>query len=232
MLSLKKVDVAYGKSQVINNVSLTIQKGDRVCLMGRNGVGKTTLLKSIMGIQQAKKGEILFENQDITTTKTFKRSKLGIAYVPQGREIIPMLTVRENLFLGSMAHHPQEAKQLMDEMLNYFPALIEHLPRKGGVLSGGQQQQLAIARALMSKPKILFLDEPSEGIQPNVVAEIADTLLRVQREKDIAICIVEQNLDFAFKIADRFYVMEKGAIVEQGNLNDVPLENIKKYLTI
>jgi len=232
MLSLNEVDVFYSKSHVINNVSLTISEGEKVCLMGRNGVGKTTLLKSIMGIQPAKKGKVLFEDKDITNSRTYKRSKLGLAYVPQGREIIPMLTVKENLLLGCMAHYPSEASELMEEMLDYFPALREHLDRKGGVLSGGQQQQLAIARALMSKPKILFLDEPSEGIQPNVVAEIALILTRVQKEKGIAICIVEQNLEFAFKVADRFYVMEKGSIVEQGNLKDVPLEKIKKYLTI
>jgi len=134
--------------------------------------------------------------------------------------------------LGSMAHYPKEHEQLMEEVLGYFPALREHLNRKGGVLSGGQQQQLAIARALMSKPKILFLDEPSEGIQPNVVSEIAEIILRIHNEKGISICIVEQNLDFAFKIAERFYVMEKGSIVEQGNSRDIPLEKIKNYLTI
>lgn len=232
MLSLTEVDVSYSKSQVIHNVSMSIAQGDKVCLMGRNGVGKTTLLKSIMGVLPTGKGKIQFNNKDITKVKTYKRSKLGIAYVPQGREIIPMLTVKENLLLGCLAHYPKEQEQLMEEMLGYFPALKEHLSRKGGLLSGGQQQQLAIARALMSKPKILFLDEPSEGIQPNVVAEIAAILVRVQKEKGISICIIEQNLDFAFKVAERFYVMEKGSIVEQGNLKDVPLEKIKKYLTI
>lgn len=157
---------------------------------------------------------------------------MGIAYVPQGREIIPMLTVKENLELGAMSHHPKETVQLMEEILEYFPALKEHLHRKGGVLSGGQQQQLAIGRALMSKPSVLFLDEPSEGIQPNVVAEIARTLNRVHSEKSLSVFIVEQNLDFAFKIAERFYVMEKGNIVNSGNTRDVPTETIKKYLTI
>jgi len=232
VLSLTEVNVSYSKSRVVRNVTLTIHQGDKVCLMGRNGVGKTTLLKSIMGIQPAEDGKIMFEEKDITRTKTYKRSKLGLAYVPQGREIIPMLTVKENLMLGSMAHYPKEHEQLMEEVLGYFPALREHLNRKGGVLSGGQQQQLAIARALMSKPKILFLDEPSEGIQPNVVSEIAEIILRIHNEKGISICIVEQNLDFAFKIAERFYVMEKGSIVEQGNSRDIPLEKIKNYLTI
>jgi urea transport system ATP-binding protein len=155
-----------------------------------------------------------------------------MAYVPQGREIIPMLTVKENLILGSMGQHPKEQDQLMEEVLHYFPALREHLNRKGGVLSGGQQQQLAIARALMAKPKLLILDEPSEGIQPNVVAEIAHNLSRIHQDKGISIFIVEQNLEFARKAADQFYIMEKGRIIEEGTFNTVSLDKIKKLLTV
>lgn len=232
MLSLKNVNVSYGKSKVIEDISLNVDIADKVCLMGRNGVGKTTLLKSIVGILPTEKGKIEFDNTDITKKKAFKRSKAGIAYVPQGREIIPMLTVKENIELGCSAHYPKEKEQLTEEVLEYFPALKEHLSRKGGVLSGGQQQQLAIARALMSKPKILFLDEPSEGIQPNVVAEIANILNKIHKDKNLSIFIIEQNLNFAFKIADRFYVMEKGAIVREGQSKDVSPDEIKRYLTI
>lgn len=232
MLKIKDLKVSYKKSRVIHGVSLTVEQGEQVCLMGRNGVGKTTLLKSIIGIQPSEEGSITFENNNISKYKTFKRSKLGLAYVPQGREIIPMLTVRENLIIGCMAHYPKETQILIEEVLNYFPALRQHLDRKGGVLSGGQQQQLAIARALMSKPKMLLLDEPSEGIQPNVVTEIADILNRVNKEKNISIFLVEQNLDFAYKIAKKYFVMEKGTIIANGNLKDESEEKLKKYLTI
>lgn len=232
LLKLDNIKVSYSKSRVIHGVSLTVNPGEKICLMGRNGVGKTTLLKSIIGIQQPEDGKILFEENNITKSKTYQRSKLGIAYVPQGREIIPMLTVKENLFIGCVEHYPKELNQLMEEVLNYFPALRQHLDRKGGVLSGGQQQQLAIARALMSKPKILILDEPSEGIQPNVVAEIAEILNRVRDEKNIAIFIVEQNLDFASKIADKYYVMEKGVFTADGDFKNESIEHIKQYLTI
>jgi len=232
MLSVDNVHVAYGQSSVVNGLSLKIDRKQKVCLMGRNGVGKTTLLKSIMGILPTRKGTITFEQSNITKQKTFKRSRMGLAYVPQGRDIIPMLTVLENIELGSMAHYHKEKQQLVEEMLEYFPALKEHLHRKGGVLSGGQQQQLAIARALMSKPKVLFLDEPSEGIQPNVVAEIATILNRVHEEKELSILIVEQNLDFAFKIANQFYIMEKGEVVKEGAADKLSKDEIKGYLTI
>jgi urea transport system ATP-binding protein len=232
MLKVESLHVSYDKSRVINNVNMEIQRGDRVCLMGRNGVGKTTLLKSLMGLLPPREGKISWENQHITRTKAYERSRLGMAYVPQGREIIPMLTVRENLELGAIAHHRKETASLMEEVLEYFPALKEHLSRKGGVLSGGQQQQLAIGRALMSKPSILFLDEPSEGIQPNVVLEIVTTLNRIHKEKSLAVFLVEQNLDFAFKISKKFYVMEKGEIVLSGDTKNQSIDDIKKYLTI
>jgi len=232
MLNVQAVHVAYGKSRVINGVSLRIERGDKVCLLGRNGVGKTTLLKSLIGLLMTSEGKIFWEDQDITAVRANRRSRMGMAYVPQGREIIPMLTVRENLEIGAIAHAPKEIESRMEEVLDYFPALREHLNRKGGVLSGGQQQQLAIGRALMSHPKILILDEPSEGIQPNVVAEIARTLNRIHAEKNLSVLIVEQNLDFAFNIANRFYVMEKGSIVHSGDTARESMDSIKKFLTI
>ena len=232
MLSIREWDVAYGKSKIVNKVNIDIETSDKVCLMGRNGVGKTTLLKSIMGLLYSQNGWIVFDGDRITRDKTYQRSRKGMAYVPQGREIIPMFTVRENLELGSMNHHPKETNQMIEEVLDFFPALKEHLNRKGGVLSGGQQQQLAISRALMSKPSILFLDEPSEGIQPNVVAEIASILNRVHKQKSIALFIVEQNLEFALKVTDRYYMMEKGEIVANGYTKNAYADQITKYLTL
>jgi urea transport system ATP-binding protein len=232
MLKVDSIYVSYGKSRVINGVSLNVDQGDKICLMGRNGVGKTSFLKSLIGILPVWEGRIVLEEKDITAAKAYQRSRLGLAYVPQGREIIPILTVRENLELGALAHNSKQTASRMEEVLEYLPALKTHLSRKGGFLSGGQQQQLAIGRALMSQPKILFLDEPSEGIQPNIVEEIAGILNRIHHEKGLTIFIVEQNLDFAFKVANKFHIMEKGAIVASGNAEDFTLEKVGKYLTV
>ncbi|MGG6309324.1 urea ABC transporter ATP-binding subunit UrtE [Paenibacillus macerans] len=232
MLNVADLSVSYGKTKIVQGVSLDVQRRDKVCLLGRNGVGKTTLLKSLIGLLPARTGSIRLDGKEISGVKTYRRSHEGIAYVPQGREIIPMLTVRENLELGALAHHPKDTEALMEEVLTYFPALREHLKRKGGVLSGGQQQQLAIGRALMSRPVILLLDEPSEGIQPNVVHEISEILNRVNEDKGISIFIVEQNLEFAFRIASRYFVMEKGRIVASGGTRDADKDEVKSYLTI
>lgn len=232
MLNLNDVHIAYDRSQIVNGVTFNIKKGDRLCLIGRNGVGKTTLLKGIVGLESVKKGEISLHEKNITNTRTFERSRLGIAYVPQGREIIPFLTVKENLILGGMSHNLDNEEEIMQEVLEYFPALTNHMERKGGVLSGGQQQQLAIARALMSKPEILILDEPSEGIQPNIVDEIVLILRRLNEERGTTIFIVEQNLNFAQDIADKFLIMEKGTIVMDGEFEQSSLDEIKRYLTI
>ena len=225
MLKVDDVSVSYGKSQVVYNVSFEIKDDEKLILLGRNGVGKTTLLKSIIGLLPAKTGDISLNSDKVTKLKPYERSRKGIAYVPQGREIIPQLTVQENLELGALAHKVDYAKKV-EEIFEYFPVLTQHLKRKGGVLSGGQQQQLAIARALMSDPKILILDEPTEGIQPNIVSDIADILTRYHKEKKGPIIVVEQNLRFARKLGDRFLIMA------QGQMDELTDELSKKYMSV
>lgn len=232
MLELQDLHVSYGKSRVINGVDFSMQTDEKVALLGRNGVGKTTLMKSLIGILPPGKGSIRFEDQAIGKKNSFVRASMGIAYVPQGREIIPDFTVRENLELGGIALRKGQVKERIEEVLSYFPALKNHYIRKGGVLSGGLQQQLALSRALMPHPKILLLDEPTEGIQPNVVAEIADILNRVHRELHVGILLVEQNLQFAFSICDSYILMQKGQIVNRGRKDDLTDEIIKKYLVV
>ena len=232
MLEIKDVHVSYGKSRVINGVDFSIKAGDKVALLGRNGVGKTTLLKSLIGILSVGTGTIAYEGNVINRKNSYERSVAGIAYVPQGREIIPDFTVRENLELGGIALKKAQVKDRIEEVLAYFPALKVHYIRKGGVLSGGLQQQLAISRALVSHPKILLLDEPTEGIQPNIVAEIASILNRVHDDLGVAIVLVEQNLKFALKTCDAYILMQKGQIVSQGAVGDLTDEVVKKYLTV
>ena len=232
MLSVDGLDVLYGKSRVIQNLSLQVEQGSRTAVLGRNGVGKTTLMKSIMGILPASGGSIALEGRDIGKLKTFKRSLAGIGYVPQGREIIPMLTMDENLELGMLGHGIGNMKEKKDWALSYFPMLKAHLHRNGGVLSGGLQQQLALARCLLCAPKIMLLDEPTEGIQPNVVAAIADTLLRIAADTGITLLLVEQNLKFARKVADRFVIMQKGTIVTQGPMSALDDDTVRRYLSV
>ena len=232
MLEIKDACVSYGKSRVINGISMTLQGDEKFLVLGRNGVGKTTFMKSIIGLLPMDSGSISFDGKDITKTKAHDRSLCGIAYVPQGREIIPMLTVRENLQLGCIAHKNVKFEEKMEEVLTYLPDLVPHLRRKGGVLSGGQQQQLAIARALMSDPKVLILDEPTEGIQPNIVMEIADILNRYQQTKKIPLIIVEQNLHFARRIGDRFMIIQKGAVVMTGKIDELTDEVSAKYISV
>lgn len=231
MLNISDIRVNYGKSKIINGISLDIDAGDKLVIIGRNGVGKTTLLKSIMGVLPLAKGSITFCDKNVSKMSAHERSRLGIAYVPQGREIIPDLTVEENLDLGGFAYK-QDNNEMKKRVLNYFPALNEHLKRKGGVLSGGQQQQLAIGRALMSSPKMLILDEPTEGIQPNIVADIATILNRIRDELSVTIVIVEQNLKFAMKIAEKYLIVQKGVIVANGSTCELTQDVIDQYLTI
>lgn len=231
MLKIEDVSVSYGKSQVVYNVSFEIQDNEKLVILGRNGVGKTTLLKSIIGLLNANSGSIFLNDKNLTKLRPHERSRQGIAYVPQGREIIPQLTVKENLELGALAHKVEYEKK-SQEIFEYFPILTQHLKRKGGVLSGGQQQQLAIARALMSDPKVLILDEPTEGIQPNIVSEIAGILTRYHQEKNVPVIVVEQNLRFARKLGDRFLIIQKGAVVSQGKMEELTDEISTKYLSV
>lgn len=232
MLKAAGVNVSYGKSKVVNDLSLHIKRGSRTAILGRNGVGKTTFLKSVMGILPMASGTLEFDGQDITGIKTYKRAQSGLGYVPQGREIVPLMTVEENLDLGAAGHAGVDAAARKEWVLSYFPALKVHMTRNGGVLSGGLQQQLAIARCLMGEPKMILLDEPTEGIQPNVVAEIADTLKKVAMETGITIAVVEQNLKFARRLAENYVIIQKGTVVAEGKMTGLSDEMIKKYLSV
>jgi urea transport system ATP-binding protein len=229
MLRIEKWQVAYGETQIVRDVDLEVPGGQLVCLMGRNGVGKTTLLKSIMGLLRPRAGRMLFQGRDLTRTSPDVRARAGLGYVPQGREIFPHLTVEENLQVGLLAN-PARPRKIPERVLDFFPKLRSLLPRKGGLLSGGEQQQLAIARALVGDPKVLILDEPTEGIQPSIITLIGDVLRLLKKEGQVAILLVEQYFEFALKLADRYYVMEKGAIVLHGNSADLDKEAIKPYL--
>ena len=231
LLELNSLTAGYGQTPVLFNIDMTIDRGDMVGLLGRNGVGKTTLLRSIIGLNKVAKGSLTFNNKNITKTPTYKRSRNGIAYIPQGREIIPYLSVLDNLKLGCSASG-KSSKRIPSEIFEFFPMLKEHLSRQGGLLSGGQQQQLAIARGLMCNPKIMLLDEPTEGIQPSIVQEIEDTLRRINREKGITVIVVEQKIDFIRQLAKRFFIMDKGAIVAQGKTSELSERLVHRYLTV
>ncbi|PZO60864.1 MAG: ABC transporter ATP-binding protein, partial [Phormidesmis priestleyi] len=209
--------------------------GDIACLLGRNGVGKTTLLRSVIGLNALESGSISFAGRDITRTATYQRAREGIAYIPQGREIIPYLSVLDNLKMGLSASGKRartKGNGVPSEIFDFFPMLNEHLNRQGGLLSGGQQQQLAIARGLMCEPKIMLLDEPTEGIQPSIVQEIEDTLRRINKEKGITIVVVEQKIEFARKLAQKFFIMKKGVIVEKGTTAQLSDSLLKEYLAV
>jgi urea transport system ATP-binding protein len=229
MLSVQGLNVSYGESQVLWDVGLQVPAGQVVCLLGRNGVGKTTFLKSLMGLLTPWAGTITCNGTPITTLSTDRRARLGIGYVPQGRDIFPDLTVLENLRVGLVARGDKNAT-IPEEIFHLFPVLQTMLDRKGGLLSGGQQQQLAIARALITRPALLLLDEPTEGIQPSIILEIEHVIQRLKATGQIAILLVEQYVDFARRLADYVYVMEKGTIVLEGKLQEIPDDDVKRYL--
>jgi urea transport system ATP-binding protein len=231
MLNLSNINVSYYGSRILRSVNLTVPEKSLVCLMGRNGVGKTTTLKSIVGLVRPDSGMVQLAGADLSGMKTDQRARQGIGYVPQGRDIFPHLTVWENLKI-SLVVHGVKANGQVDRVLELFPILKEFLQRKGGVLSGGQQQQLAIARALLTGPKILILDEPTEGIQPNIIDLIGDTLLKIKKEGRISILLVEQYLDFCLSVGDSFYIMDRGAIVAEGPISHLNDEIVKKHLTV
>ena len=229
MLKIEQMDAYYGESRVIPGLNLQAKKGEITCLIGRNGVGKSTTLKSIMGLVKTPTGRILLADQDIIHMKTYDRVKKGIGYVPQGRDIFPQMTVQENIELGLQALGGKG--KVPDYIYDLFPILPKFAKRKGGDLSGGQQQQLAIARALVTDPKILILDEPTEGIQPSIIQDIGEAIRRVNKELDITVLIVEQYLDFVLGISDALYVMEKGSIVLQGRTKEVDPRKVQKMMT-
>jgi urea transport system ATP-binding protein len=233
MLELDNVQVSYGKSRIVNGVSFSLGEGERLAVLGRNGVGKTTLLKGIIGLLPLSDGMLRLDGNNISALPPHERSHLGLAYVPQGREILPHLTVLENLQLGCIDCRDKKlVEERTERMLEYFPALKSNLPRFGGLLSGGQQQQLAVARALMISPRILLLDEPTEGIQPNIVEELGCTLNRISLETKLAFILVEQNLDFAQRMTDHFVILQKGSVVCSGRTADLDRNAIKRYLSV
>ena len=232
MLHISDLNVYYGESHILRNVDLNIYAGEMVCLIGRNGVGKTTLLKTLMGILKPRAGVINYEQQNLINKTSDQRARLGLGYVPQGRDIIPRLTVKENLILGLEAL-PTKRKNttIPEEIFDLFPVLKTMLSRMGGDLSGGQQQQLAIARALVGEPKLLILDEPTEGIQPSIILEIEAAVRRIVASKGIAVLLVEQHLHFV-RQADRYYAMQKGGIVASGFTSELSQEVIQRFLAV
>ncbi len=231
MMLINKLDHFYGESHTLWNISLKVDKGACVCLMGRNGVGKTTLLKCIMGLEPAANGKININGIEFSSRPAEQRARNRIGYVPQGREIFSRLTVKENLITG-LKSRTDKKKKIPHLIFELFPVLKEMLNRIGGDLSGGQQQQLAIARALAIEPELLILDEPTEGIQPNIVSEIGDIIKQLNKELGLTVLLVEQKLSFARKVASNFSIMEKGAMVASGEIGSLEEGLIDRYLKV
>ena len=233
VLEVKSLNTYYGESHILRDVDLTVNNSEMVCLIGRNGVGKTTLLKSLIGLLKPKKGEIIFNGNSIIRKEPHQRAQSGVGYVPQGREIIPYLTVEENLLMGleALPGGLIKNKRIDNIVYELFPILKDFLQRKGGDLSGGQQQQLAIARALLGKPQLLLLDEPTEGIQPNIVLDIENAINQIIRDTGIGVLLVEQHLHFV-RQANRYYAMQRGGIVASGNTSELSQAVIDKFLSV
>ena len=231
MLSIQGINQFYSQSHILWDLDLELKEGSCSCLLGRNGVGKTTLLKCITGLLPVKSGQISLMGRDITKLSTENRARSGVGYVPQGREIFPLLTVEENLKI-SLGARPDRARQIPAHIYELFPVLKEMKHRRGGDLSGGQQQQLAIGRALVLDPKLLILDEPTEGIQPNIVRDISDVIRKLNTELGLTVLLVEQKLPFARRAAESFFIMERGRMVANGPMAELNDDLIQRYLTV
>jgi urea transport system ATP-binding protein len=232
LLQVEKLNQYYGAAHTLRGVSMTVEKGQCVALLGRNGVGKTTLLKCLMGVLPAASGKVVFNGRDITRLTPHERARLGIAYVPQGREIFARLTVEENLLMGMATLPARRAAAIKGEVYELFPVLKDMLGRRGGDLSGGQQQQLAIARALLAEPKLIIFDEPTEGIQPSIIKDI-ERVIRLLRERgDMGILLCEQYFDFAHALADKFVVLSRGEVVASGMQELMQGEDVKRHLAV
>jgi urea transport system ATP-binding protein len=236
MLAIKGLNQFYGGSHILWDVDLDVREGSCTCLMGRNGTGKTTLLKCIMGLLPTASGGMSYgpgpESVDISKVAADRRASLGIAYVPQGREIFSQLTVEENLRIGFGARRGAPIREIPEQIFGWFPVLKKMLRRRGGDLSGGQQQQLAIGRAMVLDPKLLILDEPAEGIQPNIVHEIGDIIMKLNREAKLTVLLVEQKLPFARRVASEFRIIDKGRIVGGGDIAALTDELVHQHLTV
>jgi urea transport system ATP-binding protein len=231
-LAVRDLSVSIGGSRILRGVSLDIRPKTVFCLMGRNGVGKTTTLKAITGLMPSDTGSVKLDGGELSRLSPEKRALKGIGYVPQGREIFPQLTVEENLYVGTVARGRKPKPAELDRVFTLFPIIKEFLPRKGGMLSGGQQQQLAIGRALLTRPKLLILDEPTEGIQPNIIDQIGDAIKMLRDEGEMAILLVEQYLDFCKELGDDFAILERGRVAAAGPMTGLTEDLIKEYLTV
>jgi len=232
MLQVKELNQYYGGSHILRGVNFEARIGEVTCLLGRNGVGKTTLLKCLMGLIPARSGSVLWQEKNVTHWKPHQRVRAGVAYVPQGRDIFPRLTVEENLLLGLSRFSAPEARHVPDDIYALFPVLQEMKHRRGGDLSGGQQQQLAIGRALARRPQLLILDEPTEGIQPSVIKEIGQVISQLAHRGDMAILLVEQFYDFAEQLADKYLLMSRGSIIQSGDGKNMEAEGVRGLVAI
>ncbi len=231
MLNVEKVDLHYGAAQALKKVSIAAKPGEVTCVLGRNGVGKTSLMRAVIGQQKISAGSIVWEGDEVSKLAPNERARRGVGFVPQGREIFPLLTVEENLETG-FAPLPRKDRFVPEEIFEMFPVLKSMLRRRGGDLSGGQQQQLAIGRALTTRPRLLVLDEPTEGIQPSIIKDIGRAIERLRERGDMAILLVEQYFEFARDLADRFYVMDRGEVVMEGDGASMVESDVRRWLTV
>lgn len=232
MLNVEGIDQYYGGSHTLRGVSLNLRQGECLALLGRNGVGKTTLLKCLMGVLPVARGTITLDGEDVTRLSPHRRAARGMAYVPQGRDIFARLTVEENIVMGMATLPGREARRISGEIYELFPVLRSMLKRRGGDLSGGQQQQLAIARALVAKPRLIILDEPTEGIQPSIIKDIGRVIEMLRARGDIGILLCEQYFDFARELADQFVVLSRGEVVARGGRDEIGGEDVRRHLSV